>query len=95
MGRFFFKPADPTPLGLMRVAVGLLLFWSLAVFGLDLHAFFGSDGWADPAVVRALMAERSSWAWSFWLWVPDSLLWPVWVSASSSWRSTRSGLAAG
>jgi predicted DCC family thiol-disulfide oxidoreductase YuxK len=76
---FFFKPADPTPLGLIRVLVGLLLFWSLAVYGLDLRAFFGSDGWANPATVRVMMAERSPWALSFWLWVPDGLLWPIWT----------------
>jgi hypothetical protein len=76
---FFFAPADPTPLGLIRVMVGLLLLWSLGVYGIDLRAFFGSDGWADPAVVRRLMAEQTPWAWSFWLWVPDGLLVPVWL----------------
>jgi predicted DCC family thiol-disulfide oxidoreductase YuxK len=77
--RFFFAPADPTPLGLIRILVGLLLLWSLGVYGLDLRAFLGSEGWADPAVVRQLMAERTPWAWSFWLWVPDGLLVPVWL----------------
>ena len=32
---FFFVPADPTALGVIRVATGLLAFWSLFVFGLD------------------------------------------------------------
>ena len=44
---FFFSPADPTALGLIRVAVGLLAFWSLLVFGLDLQDYFGSTGWAE------------------------------------------------
>ena len=35
--RFFFRPADPTPLGLIRIAVGLLGFWSLFILGLDLR----------------------------------------------------------
>jgi predicted DCC family thiol-disulfide oxidoreductase YuxK len=78
--RFFFTPADPTPLGLIRVLVGLLLLWSLGVYGLDLRAYLGSDGWADPEVVRHLMAERAPWSWSFWLWVPDGLLRPVWLT---------------
>ena len=30
---FFFTPADPTVLGLIRLAVGLLAFWSLLVLG--------------------------------------------------------------
>jgi predicted DCC family thiol-disulfide oxidoreductase YuxK len=77
---FFFTPADPTPLGVLRVVVGLLLLWSLGVYGLDLRAFFGSDGWDDPEVVRLLSGDRSPAAWSFWMWVPDGLLWPVWAA---------------
>jgi predicted DCC family thiol-disulfide oxidoreductase YuxK len=76
---FFFTPADPTALGLIRVLVGLLLFWNLAVYGLDLHGFLGSQGWADPAIVRLFQGERAPYAWSFWLLVPDGLLRPVWV----------------
>lgn len=77
---FFFTPADPTALGLIRVVVGLLLCWSLAVYGLDLDTYFGSGGWDDPDVVRLIHHQESPWAWSFWLWVPDSLLWPVWAA---------------
>jgi predicted DCC family thiol-disulfide oxidoreductase YuxK len=76
---FFFTPADPTSLGVIRVLVGLLLFWNLAVYGLDLHGFLGARGWADPEVVRVLRQERAPYAWSFWLWVPDGWLRPVWV----------------
>jgi predicted DCC family thiol-disulfide oxidoreductase YuxK len=76
---FFFTPADPTALGSIRAIVGLLLFWNLAVYGLDLHAFLGSHAWADPEVVRLFQSERSPYAWSFWLLVPDGLLRPVWA----------------
>jgi predicted DCC family thiol-disulfide oxidoreductase YuxK len=72
---FFFSPADPTPLGLMRIAAGLLAFWSLFVFGLDLDDYFGSNGWAEPAVIRALGRPLS---WSFWFVVPDGWLRAVW-----------------
>jgi predicted DCC family thiol-disulfide oxidoreductase YuxK len=72
---FFFSAADPTSLGLVRIAVGLLAFWSLLVFGLDLQDYFGSTGWADPGAIRAI--ERPL-AWSFWFLVPDGWLRPVW-----------------
>jgi predicted DCC family thiol-disulfide oxidoreductase YuxK len=72
---FFFSAADPTSLGLVRIAAGILAFWSLLVFGLDLHDYFGSNGWAQPSVVRALERPLS---WSFWFLVPDGLLRPVW-----------------
>jgi predicted DCC family thiol-disulfide oxidoreductase YuxK len=73
---FFFAPADPTALGLIRVATGLLAFWSLLVLGLDLHDYFGSDGWAEPSAVRA--AQRSL-TWSFWFLVPDGGLRLAWL----------------
>jgi predicted DCC family thiol-disulfide oxidoreductase YuxK len=72
---FFFSPADPTALGLIRVAVGLLAFWSLFVFGLDLHDYFSSTGWAEPGVIRSVEGPL---AWSFWFLVPDAWLRPVW-----------------
>ena len=78
-GTFFFAPADPTPLGLVRVVVGALLFWDVAVLGLDLRDYLGSDGWIGPEAVRAYLAESSPWAWSFWLWVPDGWLPAAWA----------------
>ena len=70
------RPADPTALGLIRVATGLLAFWSLLVFGLDLHDYFGSEGWAEPSAIRA--AQRSL-TWSFWFLVPDGGLRLAWL----------------
>lgn len=77
--RFFFTPADPTALGLIRVVTGLLLLRSLWVLGLDLPGFLGAHAWADPTAVRQWLAERVPGGWSFWLWVPDGLLRPAWV----------------
>ena len=76
---FWFTPADPTALGLIRVVVGLLAFWNLAVYGLDLLDFFGSGGWANPEAVALVQGFSKPYAWSFWFFVPDALLWPVWV----------------
>jgi predicted DCC family thiol-disulfide oxidoreductase YuxK len=77
---FFFTPADPTPLGLIRVAVGGLLFWNVLVYGLDLRDFFGSDGWADPAALGFVHARTMPYAWTFWTAVPDAWLRPAWVA---------------
>ncbi len=74
---FFFTPADPTPLGLVRIAVGLMLLWSFGWLGADLRGWFGADGWADPDSVRRTLPEG---AWSFWLWVPDGLIWPAYLA---------------
>ena len=54
--------------------MGLLAFWSLLVFGLDLNDYFGSTGWAEPGVIRSFEGPL---AWSFWFLVPDAWLRPV------------------
>ena len=78
--RFVFTPADPTPLGLIRVVVGALLFWSLLVYGVDLAGYFGSLGWANLEVVQLFRHERAPSSWSGWFWVPDAVLRPAWVA---------------
>jgi hypothetical protein len=77
--RFFFTPADPTTVGLIRILLGALFFWDIAVLGLDLHDYFGSNGWIGPEAVKQYLAEHAPYAWSFWLCVPDRWLGPVWV----------------
>jgi hypothetical protein len=76
--RFFFTPADPLPLALVRILTGLLLSWNLVWIGTDLQAFLGSTGWADPDTVKVLQPPGS---WSVWFAVPDSLLMAVWALA--------------
>jgi predicted DCC family thiol-disulfide oxidoreductase YuxK len=73
---FFFTAADPTALGVIRVATGLLAFWSLFVFGLDLHDYFGSAGWAEPS---AIQVSQRALTWSFWFLVPDAWLRVAWL----------------
>ena len=74
--RFFFRPADPSPLALVRIAVGALCLWNFAVLGLDLQDWLGPQGWADPEAVAAL---AGSGAWSFWLGLPSGMLWPAYI----------------
>ena len=44
-----------TVFGLIRLVVGSLLTWNMAVYGLDLRDFFGSDGFL--ADLRATFAK--------------------------------------
>ncbi|GAC1451054.1 MAG: hypothetical protein NVSMB9_35900 [Isosphaeraceae bacterium] len=77
--RFFFTPGDPTTLGLIRLLIGCLLVWNMSVLGLDLRAFLGTSGWAEPGAVGHFLAEREPWAWSLWTWVPDAWLVTAWA----------------
>lgn len=72
---FWFTPADPTLLGLLRVLTGLMLLYTHAVWGLRLADFFGPSSWLSPDLVRAL--QRDGFAYSFWWWVPSGWLWPA------------------
>ena len=42
--RFWFLPRDPATLSAIRIAVGLLLLYTHAVWTLDWDGFFGSAG---------------------------------------------------
>src|SRR4051812_43226131 len=65
---FWFTPADPTLLGVLRILTGLMLLYTHAVWGLVLVDFFGPAGWLDERLVRTL--QEGGYACSFWWLVP-------------------------
>ena len=72
---FWFTPADPSLLGLLRVLTGLMLLYTHAVWGLVLGQFFGPSSWLSADLVRALQADR--YTYSFWWVVPHGGMWPA------------------
>jgi hypothetical protein len=74
---FWYTPAPPTVLGLIRILTGLMLLYTHAVWGLALHDFFGPSSWLSPALVRAM--EAGQYVVSFWFWVPEHGLWPAYA----------------
>jgi len=42
--RFWFRPCDPAPLSLIRIAAGLTAFYLVLTYTPDLETFFGRDG---------------------------------------------------
>lgn len=75
--RFWFRPADPVVLSLMRLLVGGMLFYTHIVWGMNLPAFFGADGWNSPEVIRRM--QEGMFSPTFWWYVPEHLMWPVHV----------------
>ncbi len=73
--RFWFSPADPTLLGLIRVLTGLMLLYTHAVWGLALNDFFGAEPWLSESLVRAIQSDQ--YAYSFWWFVPAQWAWYV------------------
>ncbi len=74
---FWFRPTDPTLLGLLRILTGLMLLYTHAVWGLVLDEYFGGASWLSPALVRA--TQQDGYACSFWWAVPEDWLWPVYA----------------
>jgi hypothetical protein len=55
--RFWFRPADPTTLGLVRILCGLALLYVHLAYIPDLFEFFGRDAWFDLRAANELRHE--------------------------------------
>ncbi len=62
---FWFTPADPLPLAVIRIATGALLAWSSAVWLGDAPAFFGNEAWLRPEDVWRMNDQPWQWSWYF------------------------------
>jgi hypothetical protein len=62
---FWFTPADPLPLAVVRIATGLILAWSSFVWLSDVDAFFGAGGWLPPEHVWRMNDQPWQWSWFF------------------------------
>ena len=76
--RFWFEPADPLLLGVLRLLTGWMLFYTLCVWTLDLEAFFGNTGLQPLESVRRL--HEPQFVFSFWIWMGDTYLWPMHIA---------------
>src|SRR5437868_790271 len=47
--RFWFRPADPLPLGVMRLFAGAVILYIHLIYSLDLQALVGKEAWLDKA----------------------------------------------
>lgn len=66
---FWFRPADPFLLGMIRLLTGWMLVYNLLVWGIDLHAFFGYHGLQPLDSIREFHANQP--VISFWFYVPE------------------------
>jgi hypothetical protein len=62
---FWFTPADPLPLAVIRICTGGLLAWASFVWLLDAGAFFGPTGWQRPENVWRMNDQPWQWSWFF------------------------------
>jgi hypothetical protein len=74
--RFWFTPADPATLGLIRILAGAMLFYTHAVWSLELTAFYGADAWISPQAADQVLGDGYTWSYFWWIQSP-TLLWTV------------------
>jgi hypothetical protein len=61
---FWFAPADPRPLAVIRIVVGLTALAYLLSFGADLVRWFGPQGLLPPDALAAVTGESASYRFS-------------------------------
>ena len=89
--QFWFAPADPTTLCLIRVLAGLMLFYTHAVWTLDLEAFFGEHSWLSREVIA--QANQDGYSWSVLSWCrSSSALWAMHLVALTTFALLTIGL---
>ncbi len=76
--RFWFTPQDPATLGLIRIFAGAMLFYTHAIWSLDLEGFVGSAGWLAPDALKAAYGDARSLLWSHWHWIDSPIA--MWVA---------------
>jgi hypothetical protein len=81
--RFWFTPAAPHTLALLRILGGAMLFYTHLVWGKDLTAFLGPHAWVDAKTALLINQERGGGlAWSYLYYVESpALLWTLHVAA--------------
>ena len=82
--QFWFTPAQPHTLALIRILGGAMLLYTHAVWTLDLDAFLGPHSWLSANTVALLNQEPSgkSYAWSYLYWTSSpALLWTLHLAA--------------
>lgn len=72
--RFWFAPADPATLGLVRLLGGSMLFYTHLVWSLDLAGFLGPGGRLPVEFSRQFQGSPFAWSHLYYIQSPE-LLW--------------------
>jgi hypothetical protein len=54
---FWFSPADPAPLGVIRISCGLIALYVHLIYGLHLQDLFGENAWVDLRAINEMRSE--------------------------------------
>jgi hypothetical protein len=71
--KFWFSPADPTPLALVRICAGLVVLYIHLAYSYDLQGFFGANAWINLAELNDFRRD-APWQerhWHDWQEMPN------------------------
>ncbi|MBM4001692.1 MAG: HTTM domain-containing protein [Planctomycetes bacterium] len=90
---FWFAPSSPHTLAMLRILGGAMLFYSHAVWTLDLQSFLGPNAWISTELSREMNQANAPGAWSLF-WHVDSawLLWLIHIAALVVYAMLTAGL---
>lgn len=71
---FWFRPRLPATLGMMRIFVGLIVFYTHLVWTFELTTFLGNDGLLAPEYRELLFGSSFAWSHLDWFQSPTALL---------------------
>jgi hypothetical protein len=54
---FWFRPSDPTPLGIIRLLTGAITFYVILAYSVDLQELLGKNAWLDHATMERFRRE--------------------------------------
>jgi hypothetical protein len=71
--RFWFTPESPHTLAVIRILAGSMLFYTHLVWGFELDAFLGNDGWLPIELAQELRGDGYGWSHLFYIESPAAL----------------------
>ncbi|MCR9117645.1 MAG: HTTM domain-containing protein [bacterium] len=77
--QFWFTPALPHTIAVIRICVGAMLFYTHLVWSKNLAAFLGPDSWITSEAARELTADSYMWSPLFHT-ESMALIWPLHIA---------------
>src|SRR5262245_39258501 len=92
---FWFTPAPPHTLALIRILGGAMLLYTHAVWTIDLQAFLGRDSWLNAPTVALMNQDPAgrNFAWSYLYYVDSpAALWTLHITGLIVFAMLTAGL---
>jgi hypothetical protein len=88
--RFWFAPAAPHTLAVIRILGGAMLFYTHLVWSKDLLAFLGPQAWISR---ETAIAMNPAWSWSYLYYIESpTTLWVLHIAALATFALLTLGL---